>query len=518
MALHDYLTASARAHPARPAILEADGAQIRYAELAALVGRARDRLVASGVGPGDRVGLCVRKSVDTVAAILAVLQTGAAYVPVDPSAPAERSAGILADCGVRALFVEERLSEALLAQLGEHGAKPLAFALDAPAGGAALARCLDRLDLGGAPPATSPHGSKDSDVAYILYTSGSTGKPKGVTLTHAAAVAFVEWCDRELAPTEADRFSSHAPFHFDLSILDLYLPLKRGASVVVIPEDVGKEPAKLAPLIAERAITIWYSAPSILALLVQFGKLETLDLSRLRVVLFAGEVFPIVHLKALAQKLPAPRYFNLYGPTETNVCTSFELPRQIPAERNEPFPIGKVCDHLEGVLIDGDGREAAPGSEGELCIRGGNVMVGYWNRPDLTENAFIAVGDGAPYYRTGDIVVAEPDGNLIFRGRRDRMVKKRGYRIELGEIEAGLYRHPEVSEAAVVAHSDDVAGVRILAHLATRSGGKLSVIALKKFCNGVLPAYMIPDAFEFHPALPKTTTDKIDYQRLKALG
>jgi amino acid adenylation domain-containing protein len=516
-ALHAYLEQAARSGPGHEAVLEPGGASIRYGALAALAARARDRLVALGAGPGERVGLCLRKSIDAVAGLLGALEAGAAYVPVDPTAPAERNAFILADCAVRAVWVERRLEPALRAELEKLGARPELLVLEEPGGGKGLAACLERLDASRPAPAAASARPDASDLAYILYTSGSTGKPKGVMLSHENAVAFVEWCARVFDPRADDRFSSHAPFHFDLSILDLYLPMRTGATLVLVPEDVGKEPGKLAALIAEARLTVWYSAPSILAFLARYGKLEALDTSKLRLVLFAGEVFPLVHLKALQAKLPHPRYFNLYGPTETNVCTFFELPREIPPERGEPFPIGKVCDHLESVIVDPAGRPAAPGEEGELCIRGPNVMRGYWSRPELTEKAFLRVGPGAPYYRTGDLVAPEPDGNLRFLGRRDRMVKKRGYRVELGEIEACLYRHPEVAEAAVVALADEAEGVRIRAHLASRSGGRLSLIALKRFCAEHLPLYMVPDGFEFHPSLPKTATDKIDYQRLRAL-
>ena len=375
-------------------------------------------------------------------------------------------------------------------------------------------------ELAASAPATceaEPMGAEDP--LFILYTSGSTGKPKGVMLTQENATSFVDWCSDTFAPVPADVFSSHAPFHFDLSILDIYTPLKHGATLVIIPEDVGKEPQKLAALIHEAKITMWYSTPSILSLLVQYGKLESYDLSAIRVVNFAGEVFPIVHLKSLHAILPKPRYFNLYGPTETNVCTFYELPRTIPAGRTEPFPIGGVCAHLEAVVVDEEGRDVKRGERGELCIRGASVTPGYWNLPEQTANAYLTAGPhaaagGERWYRTGDIVTETADGDYVYAGRRDRMVKKRGYRVELGEIESCLYRHPDVREAAVVALPDETLGMKVRAHLATRGGGRISLIQLKAFCAQHLPIYMVPDVFTFHDELPKTTTEKTDYQTL----
>jgi amino acid adenylation domain-containing protein len=357
------------------------------------------------------------------------------------------------------------------------------------------------------------------DLAYILYTSGSTGKPKGVVLSHLNAASFVDWCSEVFQPHVGDRFSSHAPFHFDLSVLDIYLSIKHGATLVLIGTELGKDPVRLAALISTKRITSWYSTPSILSLLVQYGKLQQHDYTALRTVLFAGEVFPIKHLRSLKELLPAPRYFNLYGPTETNVCTYYEIPKQIPHERTQPYPIGRVCSHLQGRVVDEQGCAMAAGQEGELCISGSGVMQGYWNLPARTASAFLVDPAGMGWYKTGDIVMQDSDGTYIYVGRRDRMVKKRGYRVELGEIEAGLYRHPAVKEAAVVAWTDEEHGVRVKAYLSCKEAEKRpSLIDLKRFCAENLPIYMVPDLFAFREALPKTSTDKIDYRKLQELA
>jgi acyl-coenzyme A synthetase/AMP-(fatty) acid ligase len=335
-------------------------------------------------------------------------------------------------------------------------------------------------------------------------------------LSHGNAVSYVDWVSEVFAPTDRDRFSSHAPFRFDLSILDIYVPIKHGATIVLISSELGKDPLKLAALIADKRITSWYSTPSILSLLAQYGKLPQHDYSALRIVLFAGEVFPIKHLRALKALLPEPCYFNLYGPTETNVCTYYEIPEQIPEDRTQPYPIGRVCSHFEAAVFDEQGQTLPVGQEGELCASGAGVMLGYWNLPERTARAFLVDAAGRQWYKTGDLVVQAADGNYSYVGRRDRMVKKRGYRVELGEIEAGLYRHPAVKEAAVVALSDDEHGVRVKAYLCCKAAeNRPSLIELKRFCAENLPSYMIPDLFVFRDVLPKTSTDKIDYQRLK---
>lgn len=516
--LHQLLERAAERWPQNVAVQAPSGATVSYAELTALSARVCDRLARLGAGAGERVGICLPKSIDAVAAIFGALKAGAAYVPVDAQAPPARNAYIFSDCGVKAIVVEAPFADALRNQMAGKGPLPSFITVERADDG----RCLDEA-LAAQQQTTPEAGGADGpnnldDLAYILYTSGSTGSPKGVMLSHRNALSFVDWCGRTFEPTERDRFSSHAPFHFDLSILDIFVPLMHGAMLVLIDHETGKDPAHLAALIAEQKITIWYSTPSILSLLVQHGDLSDRDCSSLRTVLFAGEVFPVKHLRMLKELLPHPRYFNLYGPTETNVCTFHEIPARIPADRTEPYPIGKCCDHLGARVVGANDQnmKLEPGTDqtGELCIQGPAVTRGYWNLAQQTEAAFLTDERGQCWYRTGDLVALDENGDYLFRGRRDRMVKKRGYRIELGEIEACLYRHEMVRQAAVIAQSDDD-GVTIKAFVSTHDGKKLSTIALKRFCAEHLPLYMVPDRFVFRDSLPTTSTDKIDYQALR---
>jgi amino acid adenylation domain-containing protein len=518
MLIHQFLHRSAQRAPDHLAVEDDEGRRITYRDLADLSDRVRDRLSHAGVSRGDRVGVYLPKSIDAVAAIFGVLKRGAAYVPVDPAAPVARNAYILSDCAVRIVVVERGFEERLRTELAGLGASAAFLVVETTGGGVPLRQALDDLQAADPAPVTeSAEGSLD-DLAYVLYTSGSTGKPKGVMLSHRNALSFVEWCSEVFQPADDERFASHAPFHFDLSILDLYVPVKHGATLVLIAAETAKDPFSLAGLISERRITSWYSAPSILSLLAQYGKLQQHDYSALRRVLFAGEVFPVKHLRTLAKLLPGPRYFNLYGPTETNVCTFYEIPDLIPEERTHPYPIGKVCSHCQAIVVNQQGQVVSTGQEGELCIGGPAVMQGYWNLPERTANAFRNDPSGQRWYKTGDIVVQDPNGDYVYVGRRDRMIKKRGYRVELGEIEAGLYRHPAVKEAAVIALPDDE-GVRVKAYISCKEAEKRpTIVELKRFCAENLPIYMVPDLFAFQPDLPKTSTDKIDYQKLKELG
>lgn len=509
MSLHGYLEDSTEQYGDRVAIRESDGRDISYRELTRLSDGLRDVLVSAGIEPGDRVGCFLPKSVDAVATIFGILKCGAAYVPLDPGAPIVRNAFILADCRVKAVLVEQKHETALLEELKKLSASPVVLALDSVGAGEGLDNLLGKTSV--AP--TETVYTDETSLAYILYTSGSTGRPKGVMVSHRNATSFVDWCLSEFSPVPEDRFSSHAPFHFDLSILDIYTAIGSGASIALIDEALGKNPAELAAYISNAQITVWYSAPSILALLAQFGDLTSRDYSKLRLVLFAGEVFPIVHLRSLKKLWPHPLYFNLYGPTETNVCTYYPIPTEVPEDRKHPYPIGSVCSHLEGMVIGQDDTKVAVGEEGELCIRGASVTQGYWELPEQTAAAFLEDPDGA-WYRTGDLVHEDSARQYVFAGRRDRMVKKRGFRVELDEIEACLYNHPKVFEAAVVAVADQDMGTKISAYLVARGSERISMIELKTFCSKHLPKYMIPDFFSFESALPKTSTDKIDYQRL----
>jgi amino acid adenylation domain-containing protein len=474
------LAHAAERDPERPAVLTPDGS-LTYGELELEAARRASALRELGVRPGDRVAVWAPKSARTVATLYGVMRAGASYVPIDPLSPPARAAAVIDDAGCAALVGDRRRIES---------AEPAAPVLDIDAD-------LNAIDGLHAPSAAG------SDLAYILYTSGSTGRPKGVMLTHRNALAFVEWTVERFGVSAEDRLSSHAPFHFDLSIFDLYGASLAGASLHLLAPGEEGLGASMAAAIARERISVWYSVPSALTLLA--GAADPAQLESLRVVLFAGEVFPIKHLRRLRELVPDAALANLYGPTETNVVT-YHVADELP-DGDEPLPIGRACDHADCFALDDAGRRVEPGGTGELWVRGPTVMQGYWGDPELTAER---LHDGA--YRTGDLVRVLPEGGFDFVGRRDHQVKIRGYRIELGEIETVLLGHPRVAEVAVVTVPDERLGNRLVAFVAV--DGEVGETELRGHCAKALPRYMVPAAIGVEGELPHTSTGKIDRQAL----
>ena len=519
--LHRLLMASAQRAPEADAVCF-DAESLSYGELDRRSDSLAHALVAEGVRPGDRVAFLLPKSPAALIAVHGVMKAGAAYVPLDANAPAPRLAYILANCGVRCLISTGARADQV--QRIVAAGTPLAAVLwtdvapDAGSPGAGV-RTVSRetiaaLTVSG-PPAVAVG---EDDLSYILYTSGSTGTPKGVMISHRNALAFVNWAVAEYGVAATDRLSSHAPLHFDLSIFDLYAAMKAGAAVSLVPDGTSTFPLRLGQWIEKQRISIWYSVPSILTLLLLKGRLDQLDLARLRTVLFAGEVFPNKYLAGVMRALPRAAFHNLYGPTETNVVTSYHVPSP-PAEDGEPIPIGRPCAGTE-IFVVGDDGQPVTGADasGELYARGGTVAHGYWGDAEKTARGFVAHPFRPPtadrVYRTGDIVALGADGNYRLLGRRDRMIKSRGYRIELDEIETVLNAHPAIKEAAAVAVPDELIGNRIRAFVATADGTELTAGALRDWCLEKLPRYMVPETFDVVGELPKTSTGKIDRTQL----
>lgn len=515
--LHTLLERSARTRPDHPAVVDGERS-MTYRELDAAANRLANTLCEHGVGRGDRVGLYLDKSLEAVIGIYGILKTGAAYVSIDVKAPTSRSGYILGNCGIQYLVSVAKLSDRWI-ELSE--VSPLAgvIAMDGdvePIEGLAI---IGQDAVNSADPSSPEIGAIDLDLAYIIYTSGSTGAPKGVKLTHRNAMVFVNWTVDEYAITHADRISSHAPFHFDLSILDLYAASHTGATLVLVPGMASVFPVQINKFISKNRITVWYSVPSILSMLVQRGKLEVGSFPDLRWMLFAGEVFPTKYLSRLMELLPDVRFSNLYGPTETNVCTFYNVDTR-PDPDGGDIPIGKPIPNTDGYVVGDDGVLVAEGDTGELWIRSGTVMAGYWGDPDRTAERLVPNPFGGEIvdnvYKTGDLVRVDENGDYVFLGRRDNQIKSRGYRIELGEIETAMYRYPGVVEFAVVAVPDDLVTNRLIGFAAVKEGTETA--ELLHHCKTTVPPYMVPEKFEIMTILPKTSTGKINRQELKTIA
>jgi amino acid adenylation domain-containing protein len=513
--LPQLLDETAGRRPERQA-LAFSGQGLTYEELAHRSGSLARLLIQQGVRKGDRVGIYTEKSFEAVVAIYGIMKAGAAYVPIDPLAPISRLAFIMQDCGLQHLIS----SETKIRQLEELFERKVGLeSIIGVRSDELPVRSVGWEEVYQTPSQSeTPASGVELDLAYILYTSGSTGEPKGVMHTHRSALSFVQWAVTTFSLSSEDRLSNHAPYHFDLSILDMFASAAVGASAVIVPEDVARLPASLAALMSEEKLTVWYSVPFALIQLLQRGRLESRDLRSLRCVLFAGEPFPPKHLRQLMQMLPQSSFFNLYGPTETNVCTFYEAS---PVRDNEerPLPIGKACTNTELIVVAGEDQPVAPGEIGELLVRGASTMPGYWNRPGQTDRAFFRRGARPPFqevfYRTGDLVQRGADGNYQFLGRKDRQVKVRGFRIELDEIEVALLSHAQVEEAAVYVRRDAEEIASIETAVVAKPGTGPTSLELSRYLSERLPSYALPNRILVVDQLPRTSTGKIDRRTLE---
>ncbi len=513
------ITLGATRHPEKEAVRRS-GKALTYAELEMKSNQLAHVLREQGIRKGDRVGFYLNKSLETIIGVYGIMKAGAAYVPLDPFAPVPRLVFVIRHCGIRHLITSEMKLESVAEMIAQDAGLECLIGVPPQADLPVHTVAWDDVF-------TMPHTLPDvnvieQDLAYILYTSGSTGDPKGIMHTHRSALSFAEWAAETYGLQENDILSNHAPMHFDLSTFDFFAGALAGATTVIIPEALTKFPANLTRLIESERISVWYSVPYALIQMLTHGNMDKHDLSSLRWLLFAGEVFPTKHLRALMNKLSSVRFSNLYGPTETNVCTFYHV-TAVPEDTDEPIPIGVVCANDEGLIVTADNQPAAPGEVGELLIRGGTVMRGYWGRPDLNEKGFYrrpVFGDAYEdvYYRTGDLVQALPDGNLKYLGRKDRQIKTRGYRVELDEIEVALLSHEGVEEAAVYPVPDGEGSNLIEAAVTAKEGVTLEVNDLLQHVSAKLPSYAVPEKISILASFPRTSTGKISRRELQALA
>jgi amino acid adenylation domain-containing protein len=504
-----------------------------YGDLDRLSDALARRLRALGAAPEERVGICLDRSTAMIIALLGVLKTGAAYVPLDPEHPAERQALVLGDAQPRALVATPEIAARLAIPEGLPVVSPADSSegggLPSPARGGGLAA------RAGEGPGEGAGGRTVADPAhpaYIIYTSGSTGLPKGVAVTHAEAVRLLTATDPWFRFGPADTWTQFFSFAFDFSVWEIWGALAYGGRLVIVPHWVSRSPADVYDLLAAEQITVLNQTPSAFRQLIQAEGDRPAEQRRrlaLRTVIFGGEALDVASLAPWFERHGdhTPRMINMYGITETTVHVTY---RPVTAAdisdivRAPVSPLGVPIPDLQVHLLDRHLHPVPVGVHGEICVGGNGLARGYFRRPDLTAQRFIpdpySGRPGARLYRSGDLARRLPDGGMDYLGRIDFQVKIRGFRIELGEIEAVLLQHPSVRLAAVLAREepdrlDNPGDRRLVAYVVPRDRS-LSVEDLRAALRQRLPEYMVPAAFVVLDALPLTANGKLDRRALPA--
>ncbi len=509
------IEASAGKFPEREAFICSDRS-LNYGELFLQTNQLAQLLAELGVRKGDRIGIYMHRCLETAVAIHGIMKAGAAYVPLDPHAPPARTRILLQDCGIRVVVTIPGHRMALKKVVDEPEQTGLShiIGLKEEWGIPTIPwEAVFQLP-GNQTPGVNILGS---DLAYIMYTSGSTGMPKGIMHTHNSGLAYAKLSAALFGLNEHDRIGNHSPIYFDISTLGYFTAPLVAAATVIVPEAYTKMPASLAQLIATTQMTVWYSVPLALIQLVQSEALDSLDMSALRWVLFGGEPFPTKHLRTLMELWPGARFSNIYGPAEVNQCTYYHVPA--PPETNAAIPLGRTWDNTQGMIIDEQDEPVSEGETGELLIRSATMMHGYWKQPELTRRSlFKRTADHGVeeiFYRTGDLVKKDAEGNLVFLGRKDRQIKVRGYRVELDEIVNRLLQHDAVEEAAVFPVKD-VAGQWVIhARVTAAPGMPITETVLSEYLQEYLPRYARPEKITISASIPRTAAGKINHQELQ---
>ncbi len=486
VSLPDLLAAQAERTPAAVAVSCA-GQRLTYGELQERARVLLGELQRRGVGPGTRVGLCVERSLEMIAALWAILDSGAAYVPLDPGFPAHRLAQIVEDSGVCLLVTERASAERL------------------PASG--IARwVIDEAPLKAAVGCRPVPPKLAQSLAYVVYTSGSTGRPKGVQVPHQAVSNFLASMAQRPGLGAGDTLLAVTTLSFDIAVLELFLPLIVGGRLELARGQDVAAGERLQTLLRQREVSALQATPATWRLLLESGWEGTPGL----LALCGGEVLPPDLARRLRPRVKA--LWNLYGPTETTVWSSIERVEEVSGS----LPIGRAIDNTTLRLLNSDLAPVPIGVAAELYIGGDGVSRGYFAAPALSAERFVpdplAGCPGARLYRTGDLARWRTDGKLDFLGRGDRQVKLRGYRVELGDIEACLGQHPGVSEAVVVVRGEGVAA-RLVAWVATGDG--IQADQLRRFVSERLPRYMVPAACLQLQSLPRLPNGKLDHRALR---
>ena len=477
---------------------EIDEATLTYGELEARANRVAWRLRELGARPGVRIGVLLDRSLEMPVALLGVLKSGAAYVPLEPDLPRERIALTLADAGAEVVVTVDAHRDLL--PTGD--AAPEVVALD---GGASA---LEGVSTDRPPPL-----AEAGDVAYVLFTSGSTGRPKAAQIEHRGVVNLVTWIADRCALGPDDRVMLKTPYSHDISVPEFFVTFAVGGRLVIAPPDAHRDPGDLIALVDRAGVTVIHFVPTMLREFVADPAVATC--TSLRHVFVGGEALTRDLAEHFSATLDATLH-NVYGPTEaTDYTTSWEVRPDAAAIA----PIGTPIANMRTYVLDAALRPLPVGVPGELCVAGAGVGRGYLNRPELTAERFVPDPfdpDGGRLYRSGDICVRRADGTLEFVRRDDGQVKIRGHRVELGEVEATLLGHAGVAEAGVLVREDEPGLRRLVAYVVPAPGAAPTVSELRTWCADRVPEYAVPSAFVTLDGLPHTPSGKLDRRALPA--
>ncbi|MCW8217650.1 non-ribosomal peptide synthetase [Streptomyces griseolus] len=508
--LHGLAERQAHLRPDAPAVVAGDG-RLTYGELDARANQVARRLVALGVRPGDRVGLCTEKSTATVIGMVAVLKAGAAYVPLDPGYPAERIAYMVADSGLRALLTWGSGAE-------------VAARLDLPS----LALDTDAPDIDRQPAAPLGLDVPPESFAYVIYTSGSSGQPKGVMLDHRGRINNVEDYRRRFAMGPGDRTLCVSSLSFDISVCDVFCAFAAGGVLVFPDATRTKDPDHWLDLVEREGITLWHSAPALMDALLDAAEERGSRPASLRLTVLDGDWIPLTQPDRVRGTFPSARVVSAGGATELSVdSVMYPVGDVDPAWRSIPY--GRPMANQTAYIVD-ERMEAVPvGVPGELLLGGAGTAAGYLDRPALTAEKFVphpwSRRPGERLYRTGDLARFGQDGTIELLGRIDFQVKIRGVRIELGEIESVLREHPEVDTCLVAASPDATGERRLVAYLVhTQDGGDARRTdepdafhtELRAWLRRRVPEHLVPEAFVRLDRLPLTANGKVNRRDLPA--
>lgn len=466
--------------------------QLTYSELNGRANQVGHYLRQRGIGPGQRVGVYVERSLQMMVALLGIQKSGAAYVPLDPAYPSERVRLTLEDAQVSVVLTQQ----ALLAALPEHQAE--VFCLD-----------TDWEKIARQSRSNFSSGATPKDLVYVIFTSGSTGRPKGVQVPHGAVVNLLSFMAQELRMGPRDVFPALASFAFDMCIPELYLGLVTGGMVVIGRRNLAANGEELARLLRRIGATIIHATPTTWNLLLEAG----FSGRGLKRIIGAEPLPPELATRLLEADASL---YNFYGPTETTVWSAFHHFRS----EHEPIVIGRPLANTQIYILDRNLQPTPIGVPGEIHIGGDGVARGYLNRPELTAEKFIpnpfSHKPDARLYKTGDLGRYLVDGRIEFQGRSDNQVKVRGYRIELGEIEAALGRHASVQECIVIAREDLPGDKQLVGYVVPNSGQSIDVSALRAWVKERLPEYMVPRAIVGMSRLPRLPNGKVDRKNVPA--